>query len=171
MTLKELAGNKVTAAQISSIENGKCNPSDELLAYIAEKLEVDIEYFTLTDRERLQKKFQKVIDSINYKLDKENINEVLNKIKDYEENLDLLSDAQKGYFYYCIGKKFYFNEEYDSSFVEFSKSLVYYLKTNNYDIISDIYICLGNCSYFNNKYELAFGYYKNSEELIEREYL
>lgn len=168
LTLKELAGDRVTAAQISSIENGKCNPSDDLLIYIAQKLDVDVEYFTLTDRERIQKKFQSVIENIDFKLNKENINEVLDKIKVFEENLEFLSDAQKGYFFYCFAKYFYFKEDYDSSFIDFSKSLVYYLKTNNYDIISDIYICLGNCSYFNNKYELAFGYYKNSEELIEK---
>lgn len=168
MTLKELAGDRVTAAQISSIENGKCNPSDELLSYIAEKLEVDVEYFTLTDRERMQKKFQKLMDEIALNFDKESIDEVLDRIKVYEENLDMFSDAQRGYYYYCFAKQSYFKEDYDKSFIDFSKALIYYLKTKNYDIISDIYICLGNCSYFNNKYELAFGYYKNSEELIDK---
>ncbi|MCX7905020.1 MAG: helix-turn-helix domain-containing protein, partial [Caloramator sp.] len=40
-TLKEVAGDKVTIAQLSSIENGKSKPSRKLLEYLAERLKVD----------------------------------------------------------------------------------------------------------------------------------
>ncbi|KRQ87248.1 anaerobic benzoate catabolism transcriptional regulator [Caloramator mitchellensis] len=45
MTLKELAGDRITPGQISLVESGKSNPSIDLLEYLAQKLETDIEYF------------------------------------------------------------------------------------------------------------------------------
>lgn len=45
MTLKELAGDRITPGQISLVESGKSNPSIDLLEYLAEKLDTDIEYF------------------------------------------------------------------------------------------------------------------------------
>lgn len=44
MTLKELAGDRVTAAQISHIERDKSHTSYELLEYLAERLDVSADY-------------------------------------------------------------------------------------------------------------------------------
>lgn len=44
MTLKDLAGDRITPGQISLVESGKSNPSIDLLEYISEKLNTDIEY-------------------------------------------------------------------------------------------------------------------------------
>lgn len=172
MTLKQLAGDRVTVAQISSIENGKSNPSKELLEYIAQKLEVDVEYFIFDEKERMQKKFDNVINQYkNNVLCENNISEVLDQIDEYKNSYEDLLDYQKGFYHYCYAKKYYIQNEYNRSFEEFLKAIFYYLKTEEYDIISDIYINLGNCSYFNEKYQLAFGYYKNSEVLIEKNIL
>lgn len=45
MTLKELAGDRITPGQISLVESGKSKPSIDLLEYISEKLNTDIDYF------------------------------------------------------------------------------------------------------------------------------
>jgi transcriptional regulator with XRE-family HTH domain len=45
MTLKDVAGNRVTPGQISLVESSKSNPSMDLLDYLAETLEVSVEYF------------------------------------------------------------------------------------------------------------------------------
>lgn len=169
MTLKQLAGDRVTVAQISSIENGKSNPSKELLEYLAQKLEVDIEYFIFDEKERIQKQFDNTINM--YKdnlLNENNIAIIIDEVNNFKNSYDDLLDYQKGFYHYCFAKKYYASNEYNKSFEEFLKAIFYYLKTEEYDIISDIYINLGNCSYFNEKYQLAFGYYKNSEELIEK---
>lgn len=55
MTLKELAGSRITAAQISHIERDKSFPSQDLLEYFAEKLGVTIDYL-LESREFQAKK-------------------------------------------------------------------------------------------------------------------
>ena len=43
LTLKELAGNRITAAQISHIERDKSYPSQDLLEYFSENLETPID--------------------------------------------------------------------------------------------------------------------------------
>ena len=48
MTLKELAGDRITAAQISHIERDKSNTSHELLEYLSHQLEVSIDYLLET---------------------------------------------------------------------------------------------------------------------------
>ena len=48
MTLKELAGDRITAAQISHIERDKSHTSYELLEYLANKLEVSVDYLIET---------------------------------------------------------------------------------------------------------------------------
>ena len=48
MTLKELAGDRITAAQISHIERDKSHTSHELLDYLSQKLEVSVDYLLET---------------------------------------------------------------------------------------------------------------------------
>lgn len=45
MTLKDVAGNRVTPGQISLVESSKSNPSMDLLDYLAETLDISVEYF------------------------------------------------------------------------------------------------------------------------------
>ncbi len=44
MTLKDLAGSRVTTGQLSLVESGKSNPSMELLEYISKNLKTSMEY-------------------------------------------------------------------------------------------------------------------------------
>ena len=48
MTLKELAGDRITAAQISHIERDKSHTSSELLEYLAKQLDVSVDYLLET---------------------------------------------------------------------------------------------------------------------------
>lgn len=45
MTLKDVAGERVTPGQISLVESGKSNPSMDLLEYLADTLDISVEYF------------------------------------------------------------------------------------------------------------------------------
>lgn len=54
LTLKDLAGDKVTPGQISLIESSKSNPSMDLLLYISEVMDIPINY--LMESERIQAK-------------------------------------------------------------------------------------------------------------------
>ncbi len=58
MTLKELAGDKVTQGQISLIESGKSNPSMDLLNYLSERLGVSRDYLMESDGSQKEKYFK-----------------------------------------------------------------------------------------------------------------
>ncbi|CAI3671498.1 hypothetical protein CNEO4_40084 [Clostridium neonatale] len=44
ITLKELCQDKISIAKMSCIENGKVKADKELLQYIADKIEIDVDY-------------------------------------------------------------------------------------------------------------------------------
>ena len=44
MTLKDLAGDRITPGQISLVESGRSNPSMDLLEYLAGALNTSVEY-------------------------------------------------------------------------------------------------------------------------------
>ena len=57
MTLKELAGDRITAAQISHIERDKSHTSSELLEYLAKQLDVSVDYLLETKEMQSKAKF------------------------------------------------------------------------------------------------------------------
>lgn len=159
LTLKELAGDKVTPAQISAVEKGKCKPSPGLLEYIAQRLEEDVEYFTLTEEERWRKEFEKN-SGISQKLYHEKkYQEARNSLKGMEDILNFLRDDQRGYYYSLHGNCFYEDKKFNEAFDSYVKSLTYYMKTKDLNTIASLYINVGNCLYSTQKYDMALGYY------------
>ena len=55
VTLKDLAGDRITPGQISLVESGKSNPSMDLLEYLADRLETSIEYLLETEEHQAEK--------------------------------------------------------------------------------------------------------------------
>ena len=55
MTLKELAGERITPGQISLVESGRSNPSMDLLEYIAITLNTSVEYLMETEKTQAEK--------------------------------------------------------------------------------------------------------------------
>jgi tetratricopeptide (TPR) repeat protein len=166
LTLKELAGDKVTPAQISAVEKGKCKPSSGLLEYIACKLEEEIEYFTLTEEERCRNEFDKnrVISQELY--NEKKFQEAKNALKGMEDILSYLKDEQKGYYYSLHGNCSYDNKKYNDAFDLYVKSLTSYLKTKDLNTIANLYINIGNCLYKTKKYDMALGYYLSAYRYI-----
>jgi HTH-type transcriptional regulator, quorum sensing regulator NprR len=162
LTLKELAGERVTAAQISAIEKGKCRPSPGLLQYICERLEVDVEYFTLSQEERARKRFEEAKEKSQRLYDEGKYDEASNIINEAADIVSYLFDSQKGFFYYLQGNCFYDRGEFIKAFDIFVKALTYYLKTKDIDITADIYIKIGNCLFNTRKEDMALGYYLNA---------
>jgi transcriptional regulator with XRE-family HTH domain len=55
LTLKNLAGDRITAGQISLVESGKSNPSMDLLEYLASSLSITVEYLMETEETQADK--------------------------------------------------------------------------------------------------------------------
>lgn len=166
-TLKELAGTRVTAAQISAVEKAKCKPSAGLLKYIAERLEVDVEYFTLTEEERYRKRFEEIKKQAIELFDSKEYDSCINKINETSDIITYLVDSQKGEFYYIQGNCFYNQDKYLKAFDYYVKSLTYYLKTKDINTTTDIYIKVGNCLYNTQQFDMALGYYLSAQRYID----
>lgn len=174
LTLKDVAGDMVTAAQISAVEKGKCRPSNGLLKYISDKLNVDLDYFVLSEEERCKKQFE--VDRVRTEelYDNKKLDDAVKSIKLYAEKLDMLSDEQRGFYYLILGEKQYSKHEFEDAFAEYLKSLTFYLRTNKADKIMYLYIKCGSSLKYTHKYRIASGYYKNAIEYCkhkEYEYL
>ena len=159
LTLKELAGNRVTAAQISAVEKGKCKPSPGLLKYISDTLGVEIDYFTMSDEERCRKKFDEIKAVFQKAYENKEYDKVMEETSEFNDCFSLLSDVQKGYFSYIRGSCLYEENKHQDAFELYVKSLTYYLKTKDKNTIADIYMKIGNCLYNTEKYDMALGYY------------
>ena len=55
MTLKDLAGDRITPGQISLVESGKSNPSMDLLEYLAGALNTSVEYLMESEETQAEK--------------------------------------------------------------------------------------------------------------------
>ena len=55
MTLKDLAGDRITPGQISLVESGRSNPSMDLLEYLANSLQTSVEYLMESEETQAEK--------------------------------------------------------------------------------------------------------------------
>lgn len=55
MTLKDLAGDRITPGQISLVESGRSNPSMDLLEYLANTLDTSVEYLMESEKTQAEK--------------------------------------------------------------------------------------------------------------------
>jgi HTH-type transcriptional regulator, quorum sensing regulator NprR len=168
LTLKELAGNRITPAQISAIENEKCNPSPGLLNYLCDKLKVDIEYFTLSNEDRKRIEFNEIKDKCEELLARKCNTQVSLEIEKIYEMFQYLIDDQKGYYFHVKGLLAYSNDNFVESFDLFVKSLTHYIRTKDNNMIADLNVKIGNSLYGMEKFDMALGYYMNASTYIEK---
>ncbi|OOM61120.1 helix-turn-helix domain protein [Clostridium beijerinckii] len=72
ITLKELCGNKISIAKMSCIENGKIKADTELLNYIAEKIEIDVDYLIEDVYEQISNNLNTIKRNVSCDTDSEN---------------------------------------------------------------------------------------------------
>lgn len=166
LTLKELAGDRITPAQISAVEKGKCKPSNSLLEYIAKRLECEVEDLTLSYEEHCIKDFEIIEVEVDKLYKNEEYEEAANVINKLKNILPYLKEEQKGYFYYINACSLYKNEKYNEAFEIYMKALTHYLKVKNKNIICNIYTRIGNCLTNTKKFDIALGYYINAAKYL-----
>jgi tetratricopeptide (TPR) repeat protein len=143
ITLKELCGNRISIAKMSCIENGKVKADKELLKYVAEKIEIDLEYL-------IQDVYEQILN--NLKMIKKNIscdNDAENKLKD---NLN-----------YALKYKYY-GLAFELIHVLFS----YYLEENNVGKIQLIVSQYYDLYQRNNTEENTYIYFKDMARYLSQ---
>ena len=168
MTLKELAGDRITAAQISHIERDKSHTSYELLEYLADKLGVSVDY--LLETKEMQSK--KITDNLILKSEiyikcddleraEEQIKEIIEICKEYKlaENYgkcnNLLAEIN------C--KK----EDYSSAVYYYEKALYYFIKNEDKDAIYNSYVNIGNIYILDKFYKGALTHFMFAKEVLD----
>ena len=168
MTLKELAGDRITAAQISHIERDKSHTSQELLEYLADKLGVSVDY--LLETKEMQSK--KITDNLILKSEiyikcdeleeaEEQINEIIKVCKNYKltENYgkcnNLLSEI------YCK------RGDYSSAVYYYEKALYYFIKNEDKEDIYNCYVSIGDIYGLDKFHKGALTHYMFAKEVLE----
>ncbi|MGL5316013.1 MAG: helix-turn-helix domain-containing protein [Peptostreptococcaceae bacterium] len=168
MTLKELAGDRITAAQISHIERDKSHTSYELLDYLAEKLEVSIDY--LLETKEMQSR--KITDNLILQsevfikcneLEKAEvqIKEVIEICKEYK----LIDNYGKSNF--LLGDINLKREEYSDAVINYEKALYFFIKNNDKHDIFKCYLNIGKIYMQEDFYKGAIGHFNFAEEVLD----
>lgn len=167
MTLKELAGSRVTAGQLSFVELGKSNPSGELLQYIADRLGVTADYLLESEISQAQR-----ICEYNMKLSEVYI--YGGKDDEAYSLLDSTALIAKKYKLYDLigmvelnkGKISYKKQLYQKAAEYFLKANKHFLESNNYLGAINTYIFLSQTSCNNGFHVLGLSYFMQAESLF-----
>lgn len=156
MTLKELAGDRVTAAQISHIERDKSHTSYELLEYLSQKLDVSIDY--LIETREMQVK--NILDNLLLQ------SEVFIKYEDLDSAEERISKAFKlskqyelveiygtcNSFLGDINEK---RKKYDDAILNYENALDFFSKNNMYSEIFRTHVKIGKIYLKQNLFKMA----------------
>jgi tetratricopeptide (TPR) repeat protein len=163
ITLKQLCENKISIAKMSCIENSKIKADKELLKYISEKIEIDLNYL-------IEDVYEQILN--NLKMIKKNIscdNDSENKLKDN------LSYALK-YKYYDLAFKLihilfsYYVEENKAENIQLIVSQYYDLFQRNNTEENTIIYFKDMARYLsqNGEYIEAISYYSKLREMFQQ---
>ncbi|SHH30755.1 helix-turn-helix domain-containing protein [Tepidibacter thalassicus] len=167
LTLKELAGNRITAAQISHIERDKSYPSQDLLEYFAKKLDVSIDYLLESKDVQAKKitnnlltKCKIYIKSGEFEKAKEEINKVIEICKEYQlyENY---GEAKFLSGLICLNEK-----NYELAVDNFERSLIFNIKVSNFEKIIQCYLEIGKIYLEEGFYKVALDKFIQGENLF-----
>lgn len=168
MTLKELAGDRITAAQISHIERDKSHTSYELLEYLADKLGVSVDYLLETKEMQSKKITDNLIlkSEIYIKCDELEraecqIKEIIEICKNYKltenygkcNNLLAEINCKKG--------------DYSSAVYYYEKALYYFIKDEHKEDIYNCYVNIGNIYMLDKFYKGALTHFIFAKEVLD----
>ncbi|GAA0181200.1 helix-turn-helix transcriptional regulator [Clostridium sediminicola] len=166
MTLKDLAGDRITPGQISLVESGKSNPSMDLLEYLADILNVSIEYLMETEESQAEKicgYFENIADSHiltrNFDLAEQYIESSLFYADKY------ILEYKKARALYLKGKIELLRDNHAQAQQLFLSANVIFIKYNFFEDIVKAYIKLGRITLDMKAYHSACSYFKQAENV------
>jgi transcriptional regulator with XRE-family HTH domain len=172
LTLKELAGDRVTPGQISLVESGKANPSIELLEYIAEKLETDVDYFLESEEKQASKICEYYLNIAEVAISSkefERAKEYVEKGIHYANEYNLI--LYKGKFNMVLAIIKYHDKNYEESqqYCLIANSM--FLKLNLVEDVIKSFILLGKISINMGYYSTALNYFIQGDTIISENFL
>lgn len=168
MTLKDLAGDRITPGQISLVESGKSNPSMDLLEYLAESLNTTVEYLMESEESQAQKiclYFENMAKAHLLNDEVEKSEAYLEKALLYSEKYSLsLVEAEA---HYIRGKIYLYKREYSLAQQSFLESNVIFMKNNAYRQVIKTLLNLGIITLKLKAYHSSSTYFQQAEKLYK----
>ncbi|MTI48223.1 MAG: helix-turn-helix transcriptional regulator [Firmicutes bacterium] len=169
LTLEALGGNHVSKAHLSIIENGKASPSIELLKYLCNKLDVDLEFLLETEKEQALRFTGILLKEMELSI---KLNKLEDAMKAYEEIqqiaveydlLDVLGESNM-----LLAQCFINLKDYEQALSYTQRGIYYSTKGNNDSRIitgftqeGDIYKIQENHRIAIQKYKQALSFYND----------
>ena len=132
MTLKELAGDRITAAQISHIERDKSHTSYELLEYLSERLDVSIDYLLETKEMQSKKITDNLILQSEIYIKRDALDEAEKEIHEIIEICEEYGLSENyGKCNYLLGDIYLKRKDGATANFYFEKALFYFIKNDD----------------------------------------
>lgn len=168
MTLKDLAGDRITPGQISLVESGKSNPSMDLLEYLAAELNTSIEYLMESEETQAQKictYFENIAESY---IISGNLNQSEKYIEEaiyYAEKYSLPYEKAKNL--YLKGTIYTARKEYPIAQQFLLSANVIFIKNSKYEEIIKTFIILGKITISMKSYHASSTYLQQAENVYK----
>jgi len=167
MTLKDLAGSRITPGQISLVESGKSNPSMDLLEYLANTLNTTVEYLMESEEAQAEKIclfYQNIAEALILNGDLVQGDQNVEKSIYYSELYKL--EYRKAKNLSLRGNIYMARGEIASAQQVFLSSNVIFIKSNSYEEIVKTFLKLGIITLKLRGYQSASSYFKQAEKVF-----
>lgn len=166
MTLKDLAGDRITPGQISLVESGKSNPSMDLLEYLASALSTSIEYLMEseeTQAENICTYYENIAESYVLNEDLNLGEQFIEKALYYAEKYSL--EYRKARNLYLRGIICKMKGETALAQQFFLSANVIFIKNNNYEETINTFVNLGEITLELKAYHSSCSYFQQAEKV------
>jgi tetratricopeptide (TPR) repeat protein len=167
MTLKDLAGDRITPGQISLVESGKSKPSIDLLEYLAEKLNTDIDYFLESEEKQASRICEFYANIAESAISSENL---LRAHESIEKGIHYAKNYNLGYFRARLEMSFaklkFINKEYEDAQQYCLSANSLFLKTDNIDDIVKSFILIGVITLNMGYVTTAINYFFQADNIL-----
>jgi tetratricopeptide (TPR) repeat protein len=167
MTLKDLAGDRITPGQISLVESGKSNPSMDLLEYLAETLKTSVEYLMESEETQAEKiclYFENIAEAYILNSDHSVGEQYIEKALYYAEKYNL--EYRKAKNLYLRARIFMVKGESAPAQQFFLSANVIFIKNNSYEDIVNSFLNLGKITYELKAYHSSNSYFQQAEKVF-----
>lgn len=167
LTLKELAGDRITPGQISLVESGKSNPSMDLLEYLAITLNTSIEYLMEseeTQAESICKYFENIAQCYILNNDLNGAEQYIEKSLYYAEKYNL--EYRKAKNLYLRSIVYMTKGEIGLAQQFFLSANVIFIKSGSFEDVVNTFLKLGEISLKLKAYRSASSYFQQAENVF-----
>lgn len=167
LTLKDLAGERITPGQISLVESGKSNPSMDLLEYLAQSLNTTVEYLMESEESQAEKicNYYENIAQAHIMNDEYEISErYLEESMYYAEKFNL--EYRKANNYYLKGLVHLKKKEITLAQQFFLSANAIFIKKNYFEKIIETFLYLGKITFELKAYHSSITYFQQAEKIF-----